>query len=490
MRLLRRFWPRALRVLVAVVAAVLMAIAIGPQPVALVRLSAGDPVLVSQVRTIVVGPGPAEAVSEAGFRSLAVGVVDGGTTTFAFLGNRGDGLPPDETTTFELASITKTFTGHLLADEVSRGEVRLTDRLARYLPELARSKAGTVTLEELATHRSGLPAYADLLSGATYEGYGSTDVQSEDEDTVIQQTKALELTDRGTWQYSNLGASLLGFALARAAGEPSWESLVHHRILDPLGMTSTTFARTDAGIPASAAVGHRVNGRVVAPVTGGGYLPAGTTTFTTISDMTIYARALLAGNVPGMWAMVPRYDIGGEQWIGLIWNTETVNGSDVRFHLGGVPGFSSAMVVDQNSDRSVIVLGGSEESVESIAFTLLDPSAPIGWPPESPAATWFGLLGLAFVIASIFVWARARRPLPLIAAGLAAQGGMLLLLRRGPWHLVPPWTWGLAVALVFWLTLESGRRWTKLHSTKRDLVAGGVGLLLAMAAYGVAVWLG
>ncbi len=490
MRARGQFWSRAVQVLIAVLAAVLVTGAVGPQPLAIGYLSGGDPALVSQVRALVSGREARDAGADQGFKSLAVGVVDAGIATYAFVGDRGDGSAPDQNTTFELASITKTFTGHLLADAVTRGEVKLGDRISLYLPELRGAKVDVVTLEELATHRSGLPAYADQLSGATYEGFGSIDVQAEDESDVLRQTRSLDLDGRGTWQYSNLGVSLLGFALARAAHEPSWESLVHHRILDPLGMTATTFARTDADIPVSAALGHRSNGRVVEPVTGGGYLPAGTTTFTTVRDMTVYGKALLAGEVPGMWAMTPRYDIGADQWVGIVWYTEAVNGNDVQFHIGGVPGFSSVMIVSQRAGRAVIVLGGSEESVDAIGFHLLDPSSPVAWFGQSPVSSAVSFLGLLAVALSVLVGLRATRPLALMAAGLLAQGGLLVLLRRGPWHQLPAWSWGLVAAVVFWLTMENAGAWARLKPSRRDRIAGMVGLGVGIAAYGVAIWLG
>jgi CubicO group peptidase (beta-lactamase class C family) len=56
-------------------------------------------------------------------------------------------------TIFEIGSLTKVFTALLLADMAERGQVRLSDPAARYLP----GAAGPVTLADLATHTAGLP---------------------------------------------------------------------------------------------------------------------------------------------------------------------------------------------------------------------------------------------------------------------------------------------------------------------------------------------
>src|SRR3712207_3855807 len=59
---------------------------------------------------------------------------------------------------FEIGSITKVFTGVLLAEASLRGEVALEDPLSRHLPSLGlRWGEREPTLLELATHRSGLP---------------------------------------------------------------------------------------------------------------------------------------------------------------------------------------------------------------------------------------------------------------------------------------------------------------------------------------------
>src|SRR5579862_4159035 len=55
---------------------------------------------------------------------------------------------------FQIGSVTKAFTGLLLADSAARGEVNLSDPGTDYLPA---ASPGQVTLVELATHTSGLP---------------------------------------------------------------------------------------------------------------------------------------------------------------------------------------------------------------------------------------------------------------------------------------------------------------------------------------------
>src|SRR5436190_855672 len=68
---------------------------------------------------------------------------------------------------FQIGSVTKVFTALLLADMVERGEVALRDRVSKYLPEgvkVPQRGPRPITLEDLATHMSGLPRVPTNLS--------------------------------------------------------------------------------------------------------------------------------------------------------------------------------------------------------------------------------------------------------------------------------------------------------------------------------------
>jgi CubicO group peptidase (beta-lactamase class C family) len=88
-------------------------------------------------------------VDEHGSRVVSYGKLDNGT-----------GREVNGDTLFEVGSITKTFTALLLQDMVERGEMRLDDPVAEYLPKSVRMPTHNgkqITLLQLATHTSGLP---------------------------------------------------------------------------------------------------------------------------------------------------------------------------------------------------------------------------------------------------------------------------------------------------------------------------------------------
>ena len=143
---------------------------------------------------------------------------------------------------FEIGSVTKVFTALLLADMVRRGEVALDDPVAKYLPAEVKvpTRAGrSITLLDLATHTSALPRLPDNFQPKDPTNpYADYSVEQ-----LYQFISSYQLTrDIGaTFEYSNLGAGLLGHALARRAAM-DYETLMRSRVLAPLGMSSTAIA--------------------------------------------------------------------------------------------------------------------------------------------------------------------------------------------------------------------------------------------------------
>jgi serine-type D-Ala-D-Ala carboxypeptidase/endopeptidase len=156
-------------------------------------------------------------------------------------------VAPDGRTLFEIGSITKAFTGILLADAVARKEVALDDPANKHLPidlQIQSKSDVPITLLQLATHRSGLTVQPPLI--------GLTAKNKENPYADYTRTKLARLTKElkpnrepgEKYEYSNLGAGLLGHALATAAKADSYDALVRDRICKPLGLKDTGEALT------------------------------------------------------------------------------------------------------------------------------------------------------------------------------------------------------------------------------------------------------
>lgn len=172
---------------------------------------------------------------------MVVGVIDGERRSVIAHGVTGaaDDRPLDGATVFQLGSLTKAITSLLLADLVSQGEVGLDDPVNGLLPPaVSMIEVGRpITLRDLSTHTSGLPSMP-----TNFDIHGDPDpyeAYSVDQLWAFLSSYEPERSPGTGYEYSNLGVSLLGRALALRMGT-TYEALVKQRVLTPLGMKSTS----------------------------------------------------------------------------------------------------------------------------------------------------------------------------------------------------------------------------------------------------------
>ena len=134
-------------------------------------------------------------------------------------------------TIYDLASLTKPLvTGLLYARRIERGELSLDDEVRSYLPEFDRADKHTITLRQLLTHTSGLPAWLPLY----IEAEESADVLR-----VIAR-QPLEAAPGTRVRYSDLGFITLGLLLEKLSGA-SLAAIARREIFEPLGLERTFF---------------------------------------------------------------------------------------------------------------------------------------------------------------------------------------------------------------------------------------------------------
>jgi serine-type D-Ala-D-Ala carboxypeptidase/endopeptidase len=174
--------------------------------------------------------------------ALVIGAVRNGETSVFGFGkiSASDDRPPDGRTLLRVGSITKAFTGAVLASLVSDGIVKFTDPLQTRLGwnvDIPSKDGKAIRLIDLATHTSGLPREIDRASSPPDDPFRTIT-----KDAFIQSLRGDPLLfPPGTGAlYSNFGFDLLAQALAAAAGKP-YEDLLRERVLMPAGLTSTAF---------------------------------------------------------------------------------------------------------------------------------------------------------------------------------------------------------------------------------------------------------
>ncbi|MBW3625662.1 MAG: beta-lactamase family protein, partial [Armatimonadetes bacterium] len=174
---------------------------------------------------------------------LAVGVICAGhPSTFLFgrISTACDQVP-DERTIFEIGSITKVFTALLLAELALRGEMKLDDPIRILLPE-GRSPPAPggreITLRHLAIHTSGLPRLPGNMEGEGFDAQNPYAHYTADDLYEYLSGCRLKSFPGNEYEYSNLGAGLLGHLLERRTGR-EYDDLVNDLICRPLGMHDT-----------------------------------------------------------------------------------------------------------------------------------------------------------------------------------------------------------------------------------------------------------
>lgn len=308
-----------------------------------------------------------------GATAVVAGLRDARGVRFLAAGDAGDGAPPDADTWFEAGSITKGLTGLLLAEMIAAGEVRAEQRIDTLFPgyiALAPELAG-ITLEDLATHHSGLPRLAfgspyftRRMTPDPYAGSLATEVFT---DSARQ--RAFDVPrHRGRFAYSNLGYALLGQLLALAAGE-DYGSALHRRVLAPLGLGELV-------LDPEAVVGRAARGtsgrRPVPAWHFDAYAPTGGLQATPRHLLQLGDR-LLAADPPwiadALRARRPADDPARR--VGLGWQHWRIGGRDLIWHNGGTGGFRSFLAVVPDEDLVLVVLAAGTGDVDGLALALL-----------------------------------------------------------------------------------------------------------------------
>ncbi len=159
-------------------------------------------------------------------------------------------------TNFRLASVTKQFTAMSILILAERGDLKVDDPVARFLPEL-KDAAPNITLRHLLTHTSGLPEYEALLAKDD-----TTQIVDRDVLTLLTK-KPLALKPNAKYRYNNTGYALLALVVERASKLPYSEFLARN-IFRPLGMTTSSAYDAKTTIP-HRAYGYSIHADQCAP---------------------------------------------------------------------------------------------------------------------------------------------------------------------------------------------------------------------------------
>lgn len=295
---------------------------------------------------------------------MVVGVIDAKGRRVIAYGARDlkDRRPVNGETLFEIGSVTKAFTGLLLADMVRRGEVKLDDPVVRHLPPGAvvpERNGKAITLFDLTTHTSGLPRLPSNMAMADprnpYADY------TEGQLDAFLRSYVLTRDIGATYEYSNLGVGLLGRALAYRAGG-DYETVLRERVLKPLGLFSTAItlppSLSERFSPGHAADLSQTPHWDLPTLAGAGGLRSSADDL-----LTLLAAELGYVDTPLKAAMadqlVPRRPAGGNVQVALGWHIGATPNGEIVSHGGGTMGFQTFVGFDRKAGLGIVVLSNS-----------------------------------------------------------------------------------------------------------------------------------
>ena len=295
--------------------------------------------------------------------------------------------PATPDTQYRVGSITKTFTAAAVMQLRDAGELSLDDRLEQHVPD---AHHGSLTLRRMLAHMSGLqremPGYVwETLEFPDRAGLvsGLADAQQ-------------VLAPGARWHYSNLAFALLGEVVARRSGL-EYEDYIRERLLEPLGLTRTTFEQTKPAANAYFVEPYADRVRPEENVIKGAFAAAGSL-WSTTADLARWGVALVDGS-EGVLPRATAEEMRGfqsmadlEEWkLGWGLGLMLLREGDRIFvgHGGAMPGFLAGLAISPKERSGAVVLVNSgagvkvEELTRKLAVVAAEayPAEPEPWRP-------------------------------------------------------------------------------------------------------------
>jgi CubicO group peptidase (beta-lactamase class C family) len=289
----------------------------------------------------------------------------------------------DSASVFRIASMTKSFTALSILKLRDEGKLSLDDPADRYVPELAglaypTTDSPRLTIRHLLSHAEGFPED---------NPWGDQQLNRTDEEMAAMMRSGIPFSNPPgiAYEYSNYGFAILGRIVARVSGQP-YATYLRHKILEPLGMTSTTMEA--AQVPAQRlARGYRWEDerwKLEPPLPDGAFGAMGGM-LTSIDDLATWVGYLMSAWPPrndadtgpvrrssvremqqiwrprparvtetGRDSVTTLYSGGYGYGLGI---SQTCDFDHVVAHSGGLPGYGSQMRWLPNYGVAIIALG-------------------------------------------------------------------------------------------------------------------------------------
>lgn len=310
---------------------------------------------------------------------LAIAFIDKQTTTFYGAKRVNDTLKTIDNNgrAFEIGSLSKVFTSTLLADLAVDQKLQLDHPIQKYL-DFPLNDSLQITFKELSNHTSGLPR---IPPGFVWGSLWHLDnpYKDYDQEKLIEYLRtdmALNEEQDSQFQYSNIGAGILGYVLTQIE-EASYEKMLQQRIFGPLDMRNSTTRRklvADILVQGLNKRGNPTSNWDLGAIPGAGAI------LSTAGDLAKYVQANFNPDNKIMKLQQKKtYSVNESRDMALGWFIRKQSpGLRLHWHSGGTGGYRSLMVLDIDRKKGVVVLSNISSGhdhaarISSLGFALLN----------------------------------------------------------------------------------------------------------------------
>jgi D-alanyl-D-alanine-carboxypeptidase/D-alanyl-D-alanine-endopeptidase len=289
---------------------------------------------------------------------------------------------PTAHTLYPIASITKTFTGTLLAQAVVEKKLKLDDDVRKYLdgnyPNLE-FQGHPIRLQDLTNHRSGLPFFLPDRP-ETQPNFENDAVPWTAR--LVEQTKhysrqdffadlhkvTLTFIPGEKASYSNSAAQLMGYILERVYGT-SYEALLKKKILDPLKMNDTTMTVKPSEAD-HVANGYDEHGNVM-PNNNHEVLEGAGALNSSVGDMLKYARWQIDESDAAVRLTHAPYFTIDNYSAGLNWQMMSSGDNRLIWQNGTLSGFHSLCIILPKLKLGLVILTNESDKAASHNLDLM-----------------------------------------------------------------------------------------------------------------------
>ena len=299
----------------------------------------------------------------AGSPGCAAAVIKDGSVVFKKgygMANLEYDIPITPSTIFDIASVSKQFTGLAISMLSQQGKIALNDDARKYLPDLP-NFGKVITIRHLLHHTSGLRDWPETLA---YAGWRENDpILFEDIMRMLRNQKELDFLPGERYTYSNTGYNVLAAIVEKVSGKP-FAQWTQENIFVPLQMNSSYFLDDPNKIVRNLAYSYSFDGKefkkAVSPLTAYG----SSSLFTSLDDLCKWSihfnQQLSAGN-PIYTNMLTEGSLNNGAKVVYGYGLETGKDRSLKIssHTGSWAAYRTSITTYLQENLSIILLSNS-----------------------------------------------------------------------------------------------------------------------------------